>query len=549
MTPQEIEEAIVLMGHGSRDSEGAEEFLTFAKRLAARLARPIYPGFLELADPPIVVAIDEAIQAGAKRILAVPWLLLGAGHVKNDLPAAIQVARQRYPQITIDYGTPIAVQPEILSILGDRLAAIDLNGGTGSPETALLLVQRGSSDPEANADVYRAARLLWEGRNFAAVEVAFSGITRPTIQEGLQRCLTQGVRRVLVLPYFLYTGILVKRIGTIVAEMAATHPEYEFRVAEYMGQDSRLEALAQRMIEQLKNGKATMSCDLCQYRIPLFGRESFVGMPQVSDHAHGLRGTDGDEHAHTHQHSHTHMAYSIATVSPVTMQQAENHAHNHDSHHDHADWQTPLIPPANAAAAAEQRHSGNALRATATQSAGMQGVRFAQAGGDAIQECVVGAGIMDAQEIREAFSALRGERKIRSDVLPPYILTAMPGHVPTAALRWDWDSSRAREFAAWCTETLQERFNIDWQIDFEDEEEQQGPHYLRMTLGERQEQCDWRYLNQNRWMGAFCTIANRLLNREGLTALSLETGWFDTVVVFCRSSHAEELLHQFPEAE
>ncbi|GAC1401428.1 MAG: sirohydrochlorin chelatase [Ktedonobacteraceae bacterium] len=289
------EEAIILMGHGSRDSEGAEEFLTFVERVSTRLARPVYPGFLELADPPIVTTMNGAVQTGAKNIIAVPWMLLGAGHVKNDLPAAIQIARRRYPQVAIQYGTPITVQPELLAVLGDRLAAIDPNKGIGSPETAVLLVQRGSSDPEANAEVFRVARLLWEGRNFATVEVAFSGITKPTLQEGLLRCFAPGVTRVLVLPYFLYTGILVKRIAQIVKETAVAHPEYEFCVAEHMGQDTRLDELAVRMIEQTKNGKASMTCDLCQYRTPLFGRESFVGMPQVSDHSHGLRGTTQDE--------------------------------------------------------------------------------------------------------------------------------------------------------------------------------------------------------------------------------------------------------------
>src|SRR5712692_10058000 len=222
------DEAIVLMAHGSRDVEGANEFLTFVSRLASRLARPIYPGFLELSDPPIVSAIDEAVQAGARTIIAVPWLLLGAGHVKNDLPAAIQWARRRYPQVLICYGTPINVQPELLAVLADRLAAIDPDKGLGSPTTAVLLVQRGSSDPEANAEVSRAARLLWEGRNYRTVEVAFSGITWPTVSEGLQRCLVYGVRRVLVVPYFLYTGILVKRLSQTVAEVAAMHPQCEF---------------------------------------------------------------------------------------------------------------------------------------------------------------------------------------------------------------------------------------------------------------------------------------------------------------------------------
>ena len=106
------DEAIVLMAHGSRDTEGAGEFLTFANRLASRLARPIYAGFLELADPPIISAIDEAVQTGAKTIFAIPWLLLRAGHAKNDMPTAIQLARQRYPQVVIRYGTPLNMQPE-----------------------------------------------------------------------------------------------------------------------------------------------------------------------------------------------------------------------------------------------------------------------------------------------------------------------------------------------------------------------------------------------------------------------------------------------------
>src|SRR5690242_6417107 len=158
------DEAIVLMGHGSRDEKGAEEFLAFAQRLSARLGCPVYPGFLELADPPLAQAIDEAVRKGARTIIALPWLLLGAGHAKNDMPVALAWARQRHPEVTIHYGTPIELQPEIIAILGDRVAAIDPQHGIGAPDTAVLLVQRGSSDPQANAEVYRAARLLWEGR-------------------------------------------------------------------------------------------------------------------------------------------------------------------------------------------------------------------------------------------------------------------------------------------------------------------------------------------------------------------------------------------------
>jgi sirohydrochlorin cobaltochelatase len=497
-------EAIVLMAHGSRDVEGANEFLTFVNRLASRLARPIYPGFLEFSDPPIVSAIDEAIQAGARTIIAVPWLLLGAGHAKNDLPAAIQWVRRRYPQVVIRYGTPINVQPELLAVLADRLAAIDPDKGLGSPTTAVLLVQRGSSDPEANAEVSRAARLLWEGRNYRTIEVAFSGITWPTVSEGLQRCLVYGVRHILVVPYFLYTGILVKRLSQTVAEMAAMHPQCEFRVAQHLGQDTRLDMLAQRMIEQTRSGKAMVNCDMCQYRVPLFGREALVGLPQISDHAHGLRGTTMNELTHGEHHHNHH----------------EGHEHTHEHMHGH---------PSSSALAAWK----------------------------ALCECVTAAGIMDRQEITaraawgaDAEAARQRKKKAQPDMaLMPYVLTAMPGQPPTAALRWEFDSRRAREFTDWCITALRERFGINWQMVYEDEDAQLGPHYLRIIQDGHQERCDWRYLNQSHWMGAFCTIANRLLESRGITVLCLETGWFDTVIVFCRKEYAEELLNWFPEAE
>ncbi len=167
----------------------------------------------------------------------------------------------------------------------------------------------------------------------------------------------------------------------------------------------------------------------------------------------------------------------------------------------------------------------------------------------ALQRCVTAAGMMHADELTAALTLWQSQQATPSNTPPPYVLLALPGRTPTAALRWDWESRRAHEFTTWCVDTTRERFGIQWQVECEDEDARQGPHYLRMTLDRQQERCDWHYLNQSHWMGAFCTIANRLLNTVGLTALSLETGWFDTVVAFSRTSHAEEVLHWFPEAE
>jgi hypothetical protein len=206
--------------------------------------------------------------------------------------------------------------------------------------------------------------------------------------------------------------------------------------------------------------------------------------------------SENTEADHVHSHNHARQ---------------DDHVHSHEHHHSHS---------------SDLKHQWDTLR-----------------------KCVTAAGITNRWEITEALTIWQSKSRAQLDTPPPYLLTAMPGHVSTAALRWDWDSHSAQEFARWCMETLRERFGISWRVDCEEEDPQLGPHYLRMTLGEQQEYCDWRYLNRNHWMGAFCTIADRLLGPVGVTALSLETGWFDTVVVFCRSDYAEEMLRWFPEAE
>jgi sirohydrochlorin cobaltochelatase len=230
-------------------------------------------------------------------------MLFGANHVKSDIPAALAVARARHPALTIRYGAPLGVQPEMLEVIDERIAALE----TAAPpfpreETAILLVERGSSDPDANAEVYQLGRMLWEGRGFGWVEPCFIGITRPSLEEGIARCLTLGARRVLVLPYFLFTGVLVRRISRIVADVAARHPSIDFRVAEHLGCHPRLLDLVIRRIEEASCGAVAMSCDRCKWRVPLVGFAHQVGRPQRSDAAHGLREA-GPAAAHTHDHS------------------------------------------------------------------------------------------------------------------------------------------------------------------------------------------------------------------------------------------------------
>jgi len=294
--------AVVLAAHGTRDPEGAREALAFADALGARLEPgvPLIPCFLELTDPSILDTLGQLADSGAREVVVAPLMLFGAAHVKNDIPAALTVARARHPGLTIRYGAPLGVQPEMLDILDERVAAVEAAAPPCPRErTAVLLVERGSSDPDANAQVFHLARLFWEGRDFGWVEACFIGITRPSLAEGIARCAALGAERVIVLPYFLFTGVLVRRITQTVADLASAHPGLDLRVAEHLGVHSRLLDLAARRVTEAAAGAVTMSCDRCVYRVPLVGFGHRVRSPQRSDHAHGLR-----EHGVSHQHGH-----------------------------------------------------------------------------------------------------------------------------------------------------------------------------------------------------------------------------------------------------
>ena len=118
-------------------------------------------------------------------------------------------------------------------------------------ETALLLVTSGSARREANADVFKAARLLADragGR--VLVEVAFLRLSRPYLQDAALRCARLGARRVVVLPLFLNTGPLARRVPRKLVWLRQRLPHIDFVEVPHLGVDPVLiRLLAQRARE------------------------------------------------------------------------------------------------------------------------------------------------------------------------------------------------------------------------------------------------------------------------------------------------------------
>lgn len=297
--------ALLIAGHGTRDAAGAEAFRAFVADVARRRpGLPVAGGFIELSPPPLGEAVAELVGRGVRRFAAVPLMLVSAGHAKGDIPAALAREKRRHPGLSYVYGRPLGPHPALLRVLERRLdEALGTADRAARAEVTVLLVGRGSTDPDANAEVSKAARLLWEGRGFASVETAFVSLAAPDVPSGLDRCARLGARRVVVLPYFLFTGVLPERVRRQAEQWAARHRDVEVRTAGVIGPEPELLDLVLERYEEALRGDLRMNCDACVYRIALPGFEEKVGLPQQPHFHPDEDGRHHDQHGH-HHHAH-----------------------------------------------------------------------------------------------------------------------------------------------------------------------------------------------------------------------------------------------------
>jgi len=288
---------LVVIGHGSRDPQAAEEFASLLELVRVAVGdQPVRGGFLELADPPVDEAVDALVADGAADIVAVPYVLFGAGHLKDDGPAVLDRARRRHPSVRFRLARDLGVHPAVLDVAEERvrksrrqaapLGCADecpddsLGGPTGGPNAeAVVVVSRGSTDPDACAEAVKLVRLLGDGRGLGLVEPAFQAMSTPTLTEALDRCRLLGARRVTLLPLFLFAGVLVERIGEQAGAWAADHPAIDVTVSPHLGVDPRLAALVVERQREARHGDVRMNCDVCAYRVRLPGYEDKVGTP------------------------------------------------------------------------------------------------------------------------------------------------------------------------------------------------------------------------------------------------------------------------------
>jgi sirohydrochlorin cobaltochelatase len=283
-------EGLLLVGHGSESADSGTEMRAIADLVAEQLPDvQVDVGFLEMTEPSAGVVLDRLVAQGCGRIVVLPLVLLGAGHAKNDVAAVVLEGRERHPRCDLLFGSPLGVARDLVAAMGD---AVTSSGGRGLP---LLLIARGTSDPDANGDASKAARLVAEWSDAPFVHTGFTGVTGPSVPDALEVFARLGFERVALGFWFLCTGKLIERART---DIAAFSDRTGVTVVDagYFGPDPRLVPIILQRYGQARIGTPVVNCDSCSYRAPWPGYEDRVGQPMGVGHSHLAA-----EHRHAHR--------------------------------------------------------------------------------------------------------------------------------------------------------------------------------------------------------------------------------------------------------
>tara|TARA_R110001599_G_scaffold22482_1_gene82840 strand:+ start:40554 stop:41765 length:1212 start_codon:yes stop_codon:yes gene_type:complete len=331
-------QGIMICGHGSRDKDAEREFGLVAKGLKERFPHlPVEYGFLEFSAPNIHMGLNSLLSQGVEEIYAVPGMLFAATHAKNDIPSVLTTYEEKNAGLHITYGRELGLQDDMIEAFQARiyesLGLDPQNPPENLYDTLLVVVGRGTSDTSANAEAAKLTRIVSENMGFGWSDTVYSGVTYPSVGVGLENLMKLGYKRIVVAPYFLFTGRLIKRIQGYVDKVAQTNPTIEFIQTPYLSDHPRVIDAFQHRVEEIMEGELQTGEETL---MSSFKRRLAAGEVDVHHHhAEFVDPQDDTQGLSDFDLKHAVVSTGGTSHSSVLKPHGHGHSHSHDQGHSH----------------------------------------------------------------------------------------------------------------------------------------------------------------------------------------------------------------------
>ncbi len=212
--------------------EGTYAFLELVSSVQKQAGFYVQPAFLEIARPSVSEGAQYCLATGARRLLVIPFFLFEGQDVKKKLPQVLEEALKRSwedpkskdaPPPAVAVCGPIGADARIIEILKERFTAVQ--SPRLSSSTAVVLAARGFSDRDAMAEMEEVREQFAKDGAYPVVRHAFVEIASPSIPEGIKACLVSQPKSIVVLPYLLFPGRMLKKIKDQIAGLGSQETE------------------------------------------------------------------------------------------------------------------------------------------------------------------------------------------------------------------------------------------------------------------------------------------------------------------------------------
>ncbi|MFG6117553.1 sirohydrochlorin chelatase [Halobacillus sp. MO56] len=245
-------QGILYVSHGSRVPEARRQVVDCIQAVQHKVGIGLQEiCYLELAQPDMAEGIRLLVEKGADKVAVIPVLLLRAGHYYTDLPKEIEAAKNKYPEIEFQYGKPLGVQDRLIDILVDRIKE---TRDPVPPNANILLVGRGSRNPETTMAIQNIQEKLRQRLGGSNIDVCYLAACQPSFEKGLEKSIQAGYSLTIVVPYLWFTGILIQSMEKKVKEYQESG--HHVILSNHLGNHPMMvEALAERVNEVIMERK------------------------------------------------------------------------------------------------------------------------------------------------------------------------------------------------------------------------------------------------------------------------------------------------------
>lgn len=114
--------AVLILAHGSREKNTEKTLEWIVEGVRKKLHITLIEGaYLQFSEKDMEAGIRSLIGKGAKDITIIPYFLFEGVHIREDIPSEIKVLKQKYPEVTIEFGRILGSDERLIDILVDRI--------------------------------------------------------------------------------------------------------------------------------------------------------------------------------------------------------------------------------------------------------------------------------------------------------------------------------------------------------------------------------------------------------------------------------------------